>query len=287
MARPLRIEFPFAVYHITSRGNARADIFNDGSDRYTFLDALSNVVIRYNWLCHAYCLMDNHYHLLIETPDANLSHGMRQLNGTYTQTFNKRHGRVGHIFQGRFRGILVEKDSHLLELCRYVVLNPVRARMVADPAEWRWSSYRATAGLAESQAFLRLDWLLCQFHTSKQAAREKYRQFVHDGMAESNSPWEALKGRVVMGSAGWVEEVHRVVGNKEEMPEIPRLQRLVGRPSLDALFEDRSVNSKQERDSAIFEAHVKYGYDLKEIAQFLKIHYTTVSKIIKVGFNQK
>ncbi|WP_224961202.1 transposase [Geomonas subterranea] len=113
MARPLRVEFPFAVYHVTSRGNARADIFLDDADRRTFLNTLSSVVLRYNWICHAYCLMGNHYHLIIETPDANLSQGMRQLNGAYTQTFNKRHGRVGHISQGRFRAVVVQQDSHL------------------------------------------------------------------------------------------------------------------------------------------------------------------------------
>src|SRR4030042_5793823 len=127
MARPLRIEFPGAVYHVTSRGNARQTIFIDDEDRGGFLDLLSIVVERFNWICHAYCLMGNHYHLLIETPDGNLSKGMRELNGIYTQHFNRRHGRVGHVFQGRFKAILVEKDSYLLELCRYIVLNPVRA----------------------------------------------------------------------------------------------------------------------------------------------------------------
>ena len=107
MARPLRIEFPGAVYHVTSRGNERKAIFRDDQGRKTFLDTLKDVTLRYNWLCHAYCLMENHYHLLIDTPDGNLSVGMRQLNGIYTQRFNKRHGRVGHLFQGRFKAVLV------------------------------------------------------------------------------------------------------------------------------------------------------------------------------------
>ena len=140
MARPLRIEFPGAVYHVTSRGNERKAIFRDDQDRKTFLDTLKDVTRRYNWLCHAYCLMDNHYHLLIDTPNGNLSIGMRQLNGVYTQGFNKRHGRVGHLFQGRFKAVLVQKDNHLLEACRYVVLNPVRAERVQRPEEWIWSS---------------------------------------------------------------------------------------------------------------------------------------------------
>ena len=128
MARPLRLEFPGAVYHVSSRGNARQRIFFGDADRELFLDTLTQGIARYRWLCHAYCLMENHYHLLIETPRANLSLGMRQLNGIYTQTFNRRHHRVGHLFQGRFRAILVEKESYLLELCRYIVLNPVRVK---------------------------------------------------------------------------------------------------------------------------------------------------------------
>ena len=129
MARPLRLEYPGAIYHITSRGNARADIFLDDSDRELFLSILADTVDHYNWLCHAYCLMGNHYHLLIETPDPNLSLGMRHLNGVYTQTFNRSHKRVGHLFQGRYKAVLVEKGTHLLELCRYIVLNPVKANM--------------------------------------------------------------------------------------------------------------------------------------------------------------
>jgi len=160
MARPLRIEYPGALYHITTRGNARASIFKDDADRQAFLRILSKVIERHQWLCHAYCLMGNHYHLLIETPKANLSPGMRQLNGIYTQAFNRRHIRVGHVLQGRFKAILVDKDSYLLELCRYIVLNPVRANMVKLPKSYPWSSYRVTAGLSRPVEFLNRDWLL-------------------------------------------------------------------------------------------------------------------------------
>ena len=133
MARPLRIEYPGAVYHITSRGNEKKAVYKSDQDRSNFLNTLQHVNKRYNWICHAYCLMDNHYHLLIETPDGNLSIGMRQLNGVYTQLFNNLHGRTGHLFQGRYKSILIQKDSHLLEVCRYVVLNPVRAKMAEVP----------------------------------------------------------------------------------------------------------------------------------------------------------
>ena len=146
MSRPLRIEYPGAVYHVTSRGDARRPIFCDDKDRLLFLEVLASIVSRFHWLCHAYCLMNNHYHLIVETPEGNLSRGMRQLNGVYTQRFNRRHRKPGHVFQGRYKAIVVEKESYLLELCRYVVLNPVRAKAVETPEAWNWSSYRATAG---------------------------------------------------------------------------------------------------------------------------------------------
>ena len=124
MARPLRIEFPGALYHLTSRGNERKKIFFRDEDRQAFLETLDGVGERFNWRCYAYCLMNNHYHLLVETLDGNLSKGMRQLNGVYTQYINRTRRRTGHLFQGRFKGILVQKEPYLLELARYIVLNP-------------------------------------------------------------------------------------------------------------------------------------------------------------------
>ena len=146
MTRPVRIEFEGALYHVTSRGDRREAIYEDDSDRVQFLEILGEAIRSFNWVCHAYCGMGNHYHLVIETPDGNLSKGMRQLNGVYTQASNRRHGRVGHLFQGRYKAILVDGDAYLLELTRYVVLNPVRAGMVAHPGDWRWSSYLEMVG---------------------------------------------------------------------------------------------------------------------------------------------
>jgi REP element-mobilizing transposase RayT len=170
MARPLRIEYPGAVYHLTARGNARQPIFRDDADRELFLSTPSHVISRYAWRCHAYCLMANHYHLLVETPKANLSRGMRQLNGVYTQAFNRRLGRVGHLFQGRYKAILVEKEAHLLELCRYVVLNPLRVKARQRVEDWRWGSYRATAGLAPLPNFLTVDLVLGHFGQPRRKA---------------------------------------------------------------------------------------------------------------------
>jgi len=200
MARPLRIEYEGAVYHVTSRGNARSDIYLSDEDRETFLDVLGHVVDRFGWICHAYCLMSNHYHLMIETPQANLSRGMRQLNGMYTQHFNRLHDRVGHVFQGRFKSIVVDKDAYLLELSRYIVRNPVAAGMVADAGEWPWSSYLATAGETKSPAFLHTDWLLSQFGNSKGKARSAYKHFV--SKEEGAGLWDQLNGPDVLGDDG-------------------------------------------------------------------------------------
>lgn len=136
MARPLRIEYAGALYHVTSRGDRREAIYRDDDDRLIWLDVFSQVCSRFLWRCHAWCLMDNHYHIVIETAEGNLSQGMRQLNGVYTQQHNRRHGLSGHVFQGRFKAILVQKEAYLLELARYVVLNPVRAGMVNDVVDW-------------------------------------------------------------------------------------------------------------------------------------------------------
>lgn len=279
MARPLRIEYPGALYHVTSRGNARKKIFRDDQDKENFLDTLASVVKRYNWLCHAYCLMDNHYHLMIETPDANLSKGMRQLNGLYTQRYNKRHSKTGHVFQGRFKALLVQKDSYLLELSRYVVLNPVRARTVEDPKDWKWSSYPATAGLIKTPDYVAVDWLLQQFGNNKKTAQARYKEFVKEGIKRKTSPWQELQGQVLLGDEKFIEEFKDILNGKQQIKEIPRKQRYIGRPTLKDLFGE--VKNKNARNRQIYTAHVKFGYTLKEIADCLQIHYTTVSKVIQ------
>jgi REP element-mobilizing transposase RayT len=269
MARPLRIEYPGAVYHITGRGNERQGVFLDDIDRIAFLKLVHQVCDRFNWLCHAYCLMTNHYHLLIETIDPTLSRGMRQLNGVYTQAFNRHHGRVGHLFQGRFKAILVEKDAYLLELCRYVVLNPVRANMVQRAEDWKWSSYRATVGMDEVLPLLTVDWILSQFDNLRLNAQEAYKHFVSVG--RGTSPWEDLKGQIYLGTKAFVESLPI----RSELKEIPRRQRLVSRPSLAKIFRNAEDNAM------IFEAYREHGYTMKEIADHLVIHYATVSRRLR------
>jgi len=204
VSRPLRIEYEGAVYHVTARGNARRKIYKDDGDRQHFLTLLGREIDQQRWLCHAYCLMDNHYHLLIETPEANLARGMGRLNGVYTQWFNRRHRRVGHLLQGRYKAIVVQKDSHLLELCRYVVLNPLRAGAVARVGQWGWSSYRATAGIEPRAPWLTTDWVLGHFGRQRVRAQAAYRRFVAQGV-KATSPWQALRGQMYLGTDTFLE----------------------------------------------------------------------------------
>ncbi len=280
MTRPLRIEYPGAVYHITSRGNEKKPVFKDDQDRENFLNTLQHVNKRYNWMCHAYCLMTNHYHILIETPDGNLSLGMRQLNGVYTQLFNKRHQRTGHLFQGRFKGILIQKDSHLLEVCRYVVLNPLRAGMIEGLDQWKWSSYRATAGKEKPHPNLITDWILGQFSGKRVKAEREYRQFVQRGISEK-SIWQDIKGQVILGDDDFVENLADHLKKKRHIPEIPRSQRYANRPTLENIFQESILRDKRKRDKKMAEAVETYAYRQSEIARHLNLHVSTVSNLLR------
>ena len=206
MSRPLRLQFPGAVYHVTSRGNARQAIFADDRDRKRFLSLLEREIAQQRWRCHAYCLMDNHYHLLLETPEANLSRGMGRLNMAYAQGFNRRHERVGHLFQGRYKAILVQKDGHLAELCRYLVLNPVRAGLVESAEHWPWSSYRATASGRGATDWLTTRWILRRFDPDPGRARRAYRKFVKAGMG-APPPWRKLRAGTFLGGKAFLREM--------------------------------------------------------------------------------
>ncbi len=276
MARPLRVEFDGAIYHVTSRGNAREDIFDDDGDRKMFLEVLGKVVNRFNWLCHAYCLMDNHYHMVIETPQANLSKGMRQLNGLYTQVYNRRHRTVGHLFQGRYKAVLIQKESHLLEVCRYVVLNPVRAKATRRVEQWKWSSYGGTAGLGKSPPWLAVDWVLSQFGKRRYPAARHYRRFVREGI-DRPSIWEGVQAQVLLGEEEFVEKLKSYVKGYQEIAEIPRTQRYLSRPKLKTLFEGKLTKAK--RDALIVRAVHRHGYSQREVADFLDLHYATVSRL--------
>ena len=205
---------------------------------------------------------------------------MRHLNGVYTQAYNRTHQVDGHLFKGRFKAVLVEKESPLLELCRYVVLNPVRAGMVERPEQHPWSSYLPTLGRAAVPAFLCTEWLLASFSSTLAEARRRYRQFVKEGMGLQESPWDKLCGQIILGTELFVEQVRERLGGKEEIHEIPRHQRHAGRPALATLFPADEKLARGERNRLIRIAHGQHGYTLAEIGRALNIHYTTVSKVI-------
>jgi len=284
MSRPLRLEHEGAVWHITARGNERKVIFRDDADRELFLHLFGEAVLRYHWLVHSYTLMDNHFHLILETPERTLSRGMQWLNSKYAQAFNRRHDRVGHLFQGRFKGILVEKQSHLLELARYVVLNPVRAGMVARPEDYKWSSYRATAGLGPAPEWLTTSWLLGQFHpTDRVEAQKHYRDFVNEAVSSTSSPWEKLAGQIYLGSAAWIEKIQTMIDEAPRSEDHPRAQRLVGRPDLDAVVDtvctvfettEEEIRSRRGSVEARLIAHVAWNEGLttqREIAERFEV----------------
>ena len=209
VARPLRLEFHGALYHVTSRGNRQESIFLDDADRRSFLDLLGKEVNQQGWVCYAYCLMDNHYHLVMETPEPNLVRGMRRLNGVYTQAFNRRHKKVGHLFQGRYKSILVDKDNYLLELCRYVVLNPVRAKVVQRPGDWKWSSYRGMVHTTKPPEWLAVKKVMSFFS----GQRANYQKFITEGIGKP-SVWDELKGQIYLGDESFLERMQNLVDGK-------------------------------------------------------------------------
>ena len=274
MARPLRVEFPGALYHVTSRGDGQEDIYLDDVDREKFLSVLSDVCMRFNWVVGAYCLMDNHYHLLVETPDANLARGMRQLNGIYTQRFNRRHNRAGHVFQGRYKAILVQKDVYLLELARYIVLNPVRAHMVDNADAWPWSSYRATVGQSNHPRWLDVEGILSAFGKRSSVAVRAYRMFVLEGKNKT-SPWDELRNQIFLGDESFVESLQRHLEADKKLSEVPLAQRRVAPKALDEY--ERQATTRNE---AIALAYASGGYTMKEIGEYFGLHYSRVSRVL-------
>jgi putative transposase len=275
MARALRIEYSGALYHVTSRGDRREDIYDDDVDRASFLSLLNDVCESYNWDCHGYCLMSNHYHLLIETVESNLSAGMRQLNGVYSQKYNNRHNKVGHVFQGRYTSILVEKESYLLELTRYIVLNPVRAKMVARAAEWPWSSYRAVIGKAEIPSCLNRDWILSCFGSNRRTSIKRYIDFVLAGKYQG-APWVNVKNKIFLGTDKFVEHGLKLIDDYKDLSEVPRIQRRSPKRSLVHYAE-----TSTSRNDAIMRAYKSGGYTMKEVGEFFGLGYSMVSRIVR------
>ena len=264
MARPLRIQFPGALYHVTARGNERKAIVRDDKDRRSFRAHLGRGVSRFDWRLRAWCLMTTHYHLVVETPKPNLARGLQWLNSAYAQWFNRRHVRYGHLFGGRYAAVLVEEERHALEACRYVVLNPVRAGICADPADWPWSSYRASAGLEPPPPFLSLDWLEAEFGPDRRQAQARYRAFVADRIGTA-----AVRPRadVYVGSDAFVRRVAVDSGD----PEIPRAQR-------QPLVTELAAILRRDGDLALLRAYRSGRFRIRELADAVDLHYSTVSR---------
>jgi REP element-mobilizing transposase RayT len=274
MTRPLRLEFPGAIYHVTARGDRRGTIYHDECDREAWLEILGAVCMGCNFVVHAYCQMTNHYHLMVETVEGNLSQGMRRINGLYTQQINRRHGLVGHVLQGRYKAILVQKETYLLTLARYVVLNPVRAGMVGSPDHWQWSSHRFTLGEREAPDWLDTDWLLQQFAESRDEAISRYREFVLDGIGET-SPLLATQHQLLLGDDAFVA-AHRNNKGAAELTAIAKVQR-----RMSALSLDQYQRSYASRDEAVARAYWSTAYTMVEIGAHFGVGYSTVSRAVR------
>jgi REP element-mobilizing transposase RayT len=269
MARRPRINLPGATYHVGTRGVRKLPIFEDDVDRRLFWKIVDETVTRYDLRIYEACQMGNHYHFVIETPRGNLSDAMRFLNGEHARKANRRHGRCGHLFDARFDAQLIHGEAYLRRACRYVVLNPVKARMVHGVGDWKWSTYRATAGFEEAPSWLHTKWIDVAFKaTSREESQQRYRAYV-------NQP-AGLKTRIprdacAFGPPKFVAAVADAMRGERDVP-LPRRPRLPPRVDLAVLF------ANNDRDAAIYEAHVTYGYLLTEIAAFLGVHRVQVSR---------
>jgi putative transposase len=284
MSRPLRIEFAGAVYHVTSRGDRREQIYRDDEDRRAQLGVLAQAMSRFDASVLAYCLMGNHYHLVLSTQAPNLSRMMRHLNGVYTQDFNRRHGLVGHLFQGRFKAILVDTDAYLLSLCRYVERNPVAAHMVARPGDWAWSSYRAHVGQEAAPAWLDVDKLHGQLlghdvltEADQRQAQQAYEVLVNQLDAGDATFWKSkLTQQVYLGDAPFAERMQAQLPGAQKLDKtIPKVQRLRALSWPQCL-----AQCDGDRARALFHAYRDAGLTMTQLAKDAGLSVTHVSRLI-------
>ena len=282
MARPLRLEFPGATYHVTSRGDRREPIYRDDADRSAQLQIIAAALARFDARVLAYCLMGNHYHLVLHTRQANLSRLMRQINGVYTQAFNRRHGLVGHLFQGRFKAIVVDRDAYLMSLCPYVERNPVTAGWVTAPGEWTWSSYRAHVGLAEVPPWLDTHVLHAQLlgRPPRDAAESARAAHLYAALAEQApgvSLWQgSLTAQIFLGDARFAARMQALASAEQsQATDIPRAQRLPGL-SLSQCLE----RCGGQRAQALRMAHVEGGLTMSSLAREIGLSVSRVSRLI-------
>ena len=284
MARPLRIEFAGALYHVMSRGNERRRIVKDDRDRARRLDWLRRTVETYRWRLHAFVLMNNHDHLFVETPEPNLSAGMQHLNGSYTSYYNRRHDRSGHLFPGRYTAQLIETEGHFWEVSRYVHLNPVRGKLADRPQDWAWSSYPGYHRAARQLPWVTYRRVLREFGRQEQEARRQYRRFVAAGIASMPpSPWRDAVEGLIVGGEEFVYRIQEMLGGRRADRSLPALEALRPRPSLSRIMEvvaksfgaDMSAwapgrrHDGEARAVAAFLARRRYGYRAREVAEAL------------------
>ncbi len=296
MGRPLRIEYPGALYHITSRGNEKREIFRDDGDRKKFCEVLADYHDRFNVYIHSFVLMKNHYHLILETPQANLLKVMHGINGKYTGYFNRKYGRNGHLFQGRYKGILVDKDAYLLQLSRYVHLNPVKAGIIDKPERYEWSSYPGFIGKGKKYGWVEYSWILGQFGPNEQKALQEYKRFVDAGLEEAHdSLFSDVQGQVILGDETFVEKARSLLAGRQLSREIVNRNNLQLGPQpekiIAAVADKYGVEEKRitepgakkntARKIAMYLVHQYSGIGNNEIGkQFGGIHYTAVSKTV-------
>ncbi len=283
MSRPIRIQYPNAIYHITTRGNGGQSIFNSQKDYFLFLEELKKTIEEYNWICYAYCLMPNHYHLLIKTIDPNLSIGMRQLNGNYTQGYNIKNKRYGHLFQGRFKSVLVESEAYLGNIIRYITLNPIKAKLVKSISLWPYSSHNEIIGKKKPAGCVQINESLRIFHKKRDIAKKEYQKFISQ-KREKEETWQDLRSNFILGSIDFVRNITRKYGNSRSRENIKK-ERFVGRPSLKEVF--KNIKSKKERNSLIYKSFKEYGYTQTEIGDQLSLHYSTISRRIDIEKTKK
>jgi REP element-mobilizing transposase RayT len=255
-----------------SRGNARQAIFLDDRDRRHFLRCTAAALRRFRVRCHAYCLMPNHFHLILRVADAPLAGPMQQLESAYANRFNSRHRRIGHLFQGRYQALMIEDGGYFRRALRYVARNPVRAGLVADPAEWMWSSYRATADRRVPRRWLALDEVWAAFHDDRETARRAFVDYC--GHADVTEDDTAPTGPLVFGSAACAAGLSDGLTPHRRHREFVYAERFADRPPLCDLF--AGDESQQRRQRAIRRAFDDHGYTLREIADFLGVAPTTV-----------
>jgi len=275
----MRIQYEDALYHVTARGNNKQDIYLEDSDRYRFLEELSETVEKFDLICYAYCLMSNHYHLMVQTQRANLSEAIHRLNSQYAGYFNWKHEKIGHLFQGRFHAILVQRERYLTELCKYIVLNPVRAHIARSAADYRWSSYNETCSLS-SVTLVDREVLLGHFGEDRKTARNRYMEFVAEGCG-TTSPLQGVKADLVLGDEGFVKSLRKRMVESVLDHEIPASQRSLLRKPLGSIFEDGTGLIIEFRNKMILRACRDFGYSQIEVSDYLGISRRTVNRIMK------